>query len=310
MEMCQRFSLLLSLLLIDARAACSATTFGNGEAKGTVGSHHITEASGLAASHVHNGVLYTHNDKGDSSHFFAVQVGNGNLLATFVVRNAQNYDWEDIAVGPCADDCARITCSATTTPSRYCIYIADTGDHGGDGAKNIIYMIREPANIKDATLDVVDTLSFSWTEPDAETLMVSPDGRLFIVSKVHGGKAKITELPASAWGQGRVNLDMSKTATLQITTTSNDPQGGDISPDGTEILLVAEEGAYYFSVPDGNYINAFRSSQPARILSYQPVPSTEAICWSPTGSGFYVLAEGSNQKIYYYPKISGPTVVG
>ncbi|XP_059158936.1 uncharacterized protein LOC131942968 [Physella acuta] len=311
MSFYQRLSFLLALFVyLSLYASADTDLFGPGVTKGTVGSNQIVEASGLAASRLHDGVLYVHNDKGDSSRFFAVDVNTGHKLATFTVLNAQNYDWEDITIGACADDCARTSCSATITPARYCIYIADTGDHGGDGAKNIIYMLREPTRIADSDISAVDTLTFSWSEQDAETLMIAPDGRLFIISKVHGGQGAIAQLPSSAWGQGRVSLDMAQTAKLKLSTTNNDPQGGDISPDGREMLIVAEQNVYYFSVPSGDYIQAVRDTPPARVSSYHPQPATEAIAWSPNGRGFYVMAEGANQKIYFYPKLTGSLPVG
>lgn len=64
-------------------------------------SSEVTENSGLAASRQHPGVLYGHNDKGDSSRIFALDPRTGDLLATLEIDNAANYDWEDICVGIC-----------------------------------------------------------------------------------------------------------------------------------------------------------------------------------------------------------------
>ena len=46
--------------------------------------------------------------------------------------------------------------------SGTCIYIADIGDHGGDGAKNVIYKVREPEVIDhDTSLPVLDVYKFT-----------------------------------------------------------------------------------------------------------------------------------------------------
>ena len=77
----------------------TATIFSHAIQVGVVTDHNIDEASGLAASRIHPSVLYTHNDKGDSSRIFAIDADSGNLLAELNINNARNYDWEDIAIG-------------------------------------------------------------------------------------------------------------------------------------------------------------------------------------------------------------------
>ena len=79
----------------------TAPIFSHAIQVGVVTDHNIDEASGLAASRIHPSVLYTHNDKGDSSRIFAIDADSGNLLAALNINNARNYDWEDIAIGGC-----------------------------------------------------------------------------------------------------------------------------------------------------------------------------------------------------------------
>ena len=98
----------------------------------------ITEASGLAASRRNPGVWWTHNDSGGPNQVFALS-DSGALLSTITLTNAENRDWEDIAVGP---------------PSGHggaTLYVADSGDNtviqdptGGRGNVRI-YRLPEPA---------------------------------------------------------------------------------------------------------------------------------------------------------------------
>src|SRR4051794_20300739 len=55
----------------------------------------ITESSGLA---VGPGVLWTHNDSGDSARFFALD-RRCRTLATYTLPGVQATDWEDMARG-------------------------------------------------------------------------------------------------------------------------------------------------------------------------------------------------------------------
>ncbi|GFO09975.1 PE-PGRS family protein [Plakobranchus ocellatus] len=282
-------------------ATVGHNVFGHRITKGQLSAKELADITGIAASRVLSGIVYVHNYEGDGNFLYAVDVNSAQLVATFTITGAQNFDWEDIGYGPCADDCKQTMCSGAVTPQRFCLYIADIGSHGGTGAADVIYMVREPTVLINSSLPVVDKLTFSWSEPDAESLMVAPDGRLFIISKVNTGRAMIAQLPSDAWGT-TVNLDLGETGILKVITTHHDPQGADISPDGTELVIVAEEEVFYYRVPNGDYINAVRTSIPESIHSYSSEPNTEGIAWAPDGKGFYVIPRGEDQMIYYYPK--------
>lgn len=106
----------------------------------------IDEASGIAASRIHKDIIYTHNDGGDTTRLFAVDVNDGSLVATLGISGADHYDWEDIAIGPCPDNSS-------------CIYIADAG-HSSSRKVNMIYMVPEPAVLMDQNLKVSSSLPF------------------------------------------------------------------------------------------------------------------------------------------------------
>ena len=84
----------------------------------------VSDASGLAASRKHRGVLYTHNDADKSEPFvYAINATNAAIISTLRLFPAENQDWEDIAVGPCGD--------------RSCIYVGDSNSHK-------LYRVEEP----------------------------------------------------------------------------------------------------------------------------------------------------------------------
>ena len=41
---------------------------------------------------------------------------------------------------------------------------------------------------------------------------------------------------------------------------------------------------------------------PGTPIQYHPERKGEAVCWEPSGSGFYTMSEGRNQPIYYYAR--------
>ncbi|XP_052772653.1 uncharacterized protein LOC128211678 [Mya arenaria] len=286
-------------LILVAAVSCApvkrSATFDHGVVRGHVTSHSITEASGLCASRQHHNVLYTHNDSGDTNRIFAISATTGQRLMTIYVDGASAHDWEDIACGPC------------TGGSGHCIYIADTGGNAG-GDSNTIYRVHEPTqdlnngNGGEMHTHVDSVLKFSWDQHDCETVMVDNKGEVYLVSKVGAGHhAKLVHLPSHAWGTNQREY-VNEGVYLSVTSRSYNPVGGDISPDGTEVLLKAYGHVYYWHVPDRNYYSHM-TSYPAE-LSYTPEQQGEAVAWEPSGAGFYTLSEGTNAALYYHRRTS------
>ena len=70
------------------------------------------------------------------------------------------------------------------------------------------------------------------------------------------------------------------------------------------MVLVFEMDVFYFYSADGDFLEVVSTQQPQRITNYKRVESTEAIAWSADGQGFYTIAEGKGQIIYFYGKAS------
>lgn len=258
---------------------------------GHVTSHKITEASGLAASRKHPGAIYTHNDHGGAAEIYVINALTGGKEATLTISGVTSNDWEDIALGKCHPD----------PNSGFCIYIGDFGN-SGKGALNNIYRVTEPDYLSSQTIHVgsSDKLEFSWNFDDCETLMVDPSANLFIISKVSNGHGTIVQLPNSAWGSSS-RVSLSSTAVVNIESGSNDPVGGDISPNGNEVLVKTHHNIYYWNLHGSNdYLATLQT--PGTKLAYKDEPQGEAVCWDATGLGYYTLSEGQDQILYHYVK--------
>ncbi|KAH3855621.1 uncharacterized protein LOC127871057 [Dreissena polymorpha] len=276
-------------------------TFSGGSVVAHISSNTIIEASGLCASRIHAGVLYTHNDSGDRNRIFAMSTSTGRRLMTIEIDGAHALDWEDIACGPCDGT------------SGHCIYVADTGGNAG-GDANTIYKIREPTddlihgNGGTMHVHLESKLEFSWDQHDCETVMVDNHGEVYVVSKVSAGNhPKLVHLPHSAWGTNH-RVFVNEGVHLPVTTGSYDPVGGDISPDGHEVLLKTYGHVYYWYVPDGDYYKHMTSAPLA--LPYTPERQGEAVCFDSQAAGYYTMSEGKGAPLYYYRRTNGAPVVG
>ena len=79
---------------------------------------------------------------------------------------------------------------------------------------------------------------------------------------------------------------------------------GDISPDGTEILLKSYNAIFYWKRSMGQSISD-AMKLPATKLDYKHEPQGESIGWARDASGFYTLSEnakGERGKLLYYAR--------
>jgi hypothetical protein len=138
----------------------------------------LREDSGLAVSRTQPGVLWAHNDSGDTPTLYAIDE-KGRLLAKVSVLDAEATDWEDIASGPCPED------GATT----HCLYIADTGNNSRAREVLTIYIVDEPliSGAEPGQSLSVKARSFRFRYPggpeDTEAIALLPNGDVTIVSK-------------------------------------------------------------------------------------------------------------------------------
>ncbi|XP_060592094.1 uncharacterized protein LOC132746836 isoform X2 [Ruditapes philippinarum] len=264
-------------------------TFSQMINQGRIDSSELDEASGLAASRLHPGILYSHNDNGDSPRLFAINASTARVVATLNISPAYNNDWEDIAVGPCAKG-----------DKRTCIYILDDGNYHHGVHKRTIYRVVEPDALVNQTVAPDSTYKYNWTEVAADTIMVDNNADIYVISTKVGGHGKIAKLPAQAWGQkNRVYIDSGSYLSVP-SSHHHDPAGGDISPDGTEVLVKTKDHIYYWKLADGDIVAAL--TQPGIKVPYHKERAGEAVCWSLDGSAYYTLGEGHHQMLHMYKR--------
>ncbi len=285
--------------LVLAAIGSAQPTFEAGVSMGNLNSSAINEASGLSASRVNSGVLYVHNDSGDSARFFGVNAA-GRLVGTFRLTGIGATDWEDVAVGP------------GPMAGRSYLYLGDIGDNNAVRTGGVqVYRVPEPtvSSGQSPPLDVnlagAETITLRYPDGarDAETLMVDPlSGDLYVVSK-RESYSRLYRAPASALVNGNtVTLEYRAALPWGWAT------GGDISPDGDEILVRGYSNASLWLRPAGtNLWDAFAAAGTSVPLASEP--QGEAIGFDAAGWGYYTVSEGGNPPLYYYNRVPEPAAL-
>jgi hypothetical protein len=250
----------------------------------------IDEASGMAMSILNQNHFWTHNDSGDDPRIFLVN-NTAQYQVTCTLKGAVNRDWEDIAVAK----------DQLTGKSR--IFVGDIGDNNAVHDFGYIYILDEPSALSNENITVsnYDKITFRYQDGkrDAETLMVDPlTGDIYIVSKRE-----------SSVNLYQIKYPYSFTDTITTNKLGSIPftqiVGGDISADGSGILLKNYSKAWYWPRKNGKSIADAFSLKPYET-PYIQEPQGEAICWSRDGKSFFTISEESPFKttpiLYRYDK--------
>jgi hypothetical protein len=139
--------------------------------------------------------------------------------------------------------------------------------------------------------------------------MVDTQGEVYLIGNIYSGRGMVSHLPTSAWGNSTpVNIDT--TQFLPIHTHHHDPVSGDISPDGTQLLIKSKSNIFFWKI-DGDDVLTSLTKQPVEV-PYHYVGLSEAICWSADSQNYYTLPEGHNPPLYLYTRThaGGSGVVG
>ena len=231
----------------------------------------IGESSGLGTSSYGDGIVYTHNDSGDTARFFAVN-SSGTTVAIYTLKGATAHDWEDMETG-------------TDAGGKPVLYFGDIGDNSAKRTEIDVYQVPEPRGPSAN----VPWIRYRFAYPDgphnAETLMVDPHThRIFIASKVILGAGLLYEAPAvlSTTAINPLAL-VTPQRTVPMLTTA-----GDISPDGKLMVLLTYFSAYW-SVGINGELHEFPVTEQRQ---------DEAIAFTRDGKSVLVGSEGVHSGVY------------
>lgn len=183
----------------------------------------IDESSGLETAADFPGVVYTHNDSGDSARFFAVGK-DGVTKAVYTLPGAAARDWEDMSEG-----------------RNKSLWFGDIGDNHRQRDYVSVYRVDQPARLANAKLSSTryDFKYADGASHNAEALLVNPEtGTLYIATKQKSG-AGLYRAPASLSTSGYNKL-------TRVTGVPPVVTGGNFSPNGERLVLRTYSDAYVY----------------------------------------------------------------
>ncbi len=233
----------------------------------------ISEASGLVASLRFPGGMWTHNDSGSPAEVFLVD-STGNSRSVIFLETITNRDFEDIA------------------RDGYNILVADIGDNRAVRETISIIAFEEPQTLGNRSLtpNAVYRMTYPDGARDAETLLVDPLTRDWYIITKREASVRVYRYPHP---QDPTVVKVLERIPGQLPMTS--VAGGDVSPDGTEILVKTYEAVHYWK-RQGNEPISETLFRPSLTVPYETEPQGEAIAFTLSGSGFMTTTEEASSQ--------------
>ncbi len=255
--------------------------WGEPKEVGKLGDPELIELSGLAMSHLHEHVLWAHNDSGDVARFFGLK-DDGSALGRYYLDGATAHDWEDIAVGPC--------------PEGSCIFLGDIGDNRLQYTEHVVYSIREPDDPWTGEHHFAEFNRYPFQYPkkerhNAETLLVQPlTGTIYVITKeFKGTPSTVYRFPRPLEPDHLSVLE--KVATLELPGKEDLMlTGGDFDPFGLRLLLRMYNRAVVLEAHDTKDFEKIFTA-PATEVPTASEPQGEAITWGVDGRSYFTSSE-------------------
>ncbi|MEM6990634.1 MAG: hypothetical protein AAF721_09060 [Myxococcota bacterium] len=266
--------------------------FARGVSVGDLEFDEVGEASGLAVSRTQPGVLWTHNDSGDSARLFALS-DTGAHLGQFTLQGAAADDWEDIALGPGPD-----------AGVDY-LHVADIGDNRAARRSVTIYRVAEPdVSGGSVNLTGVDTICVEYPDGahDAESMMVDPQtGDLVIITKTLAGTSFLFGVPAPLSTRGCSTAQAWGELTFGVPPLPGSPAttAGDISDDGRLIAIRSYTRAFMWRRVEGQSVQSALAGE-ACDVPLAPELQGEALGIAPDAAAYFTVTEGSGATLFRY----------
>lgn len=146
----------------------------------------------------------------------------------------------------------------------------------------------------------------SWTgvpsnHLTSRTIMVDPHGNVYLVND---RVRNIGVISPDMWNKPQP-VDIATPYLLNFPSDHNhttDPESGDISPDGTQVLILTYNHIYYWHVQHGNILLSLQGVP--IIVPRLPNHHLGGVCWDLDGRNYYTVKEGKNAPFYIHRRIN------
>jgi hypothetical protein len=180
--------------------------------------------------------LIWNNDSGGSSALHA-SGADGKIIKTVSLNGFQNIDYEAMALGPCPDRAA-----------ESCIYLGDIGDNREWRSSYRIGIFKEKDFWTKNSIMPMSVITYNYPNQNfnAESMIVTPEGKIIVFTKNKSGVSRIFEVSLNVEVKEIGEIDVKKlTGSEGRNALLTDAS---LSPDRKRILLLTYDKIIEFDV--------------------------------------------------------------
>lgn len=284
---------LVSTLTLSASALSICENWKSSKV-GSLDTKIVSEASGLVASKIQKDMLIWSNDSGGTAALHASGM-DGKIKRTVNLRGFTNTDFEALSMGPCIEN-----------KDENCIYIGDIGDGIGWRSSFKIGVFKEADFWKSTTISPEATINYSYPKANenAEGMIVTPEGRILILTKNQSGISQIYHVESNARVTHLGAIDLNNVVGgfrgkgPRITDAS-------LSADGSKVLIltygdIVEVNASLVMTPQAR--TAWKKGVDYNVIKGPALAQQETIAYTADNS-FIVsteIGDGSTADVFSY----------
>jgi hypothetical protein len=237
----------------------------------------LPEASGAAIGNSSATRLWMHNDSG-APELIAVDQA-GKVAGRVTVSGARVDDWEAIASGPCG--------------KGSCLYVGDIGDNNASRKQITIYRLEQPSQSSGSVKADAFHAMYPDGAHDAETLLASRDGTLFVVTKGDTGPVAVYRFPRELQAGKVMTLERVGQPIAEKPRDDGRITDGAFSADGRWVVLRSHRALTFYR--GDTFINGdFREAHRVDVSTLNE-PQGEAVVFG-AGNTVFVAGEGGGKK--------------
>lgn len=289
----------LAVVLAGGSALADETLPEVGEQVVVLKDDRIKESSGIALGVKDQAVFWTLNDSGGEPCVFAID-RQGRTRAKVRLRNAANFDWEDLS-------------SFRDSQGKAWLFVGDIGDNLRLRPTVQIYRVEEPplpplnkaSHETETETPTVYHLSYPDGPRNAEAMLVHPKtGRLYLISKDDDGHSGVYAAPETLRSDQAMLMD--KIAVLEFPATArmgkrpkdaSQVTAACFSPDGTRVVIATYTYLHEWRLKEGETL-AQALDRPAEIMKPVVLPQLEAVCYDPDNRSLWLISERLPTPLY------------
>lgn len=254
---------------------------------GSLDNRTIDEASGLTASALQKDKFIWSNDSGSNPELFAT-AKDGKIIRTVRVSGFGNNDWEAVSTGPCPSN-----------KTDSCLYVGDIGDGIGWTSNFKIGIFKEADFWSKTSISPEKTVGYS-AKMNAESMIVTAEGKIIIFSKNESGKTQIVMVDS-------ITGKSSNAGTLDLNSLIAGARGkgpritdASLSPEGDKVLILTYGDILEINM---DVLNRTLSSKEWRkgidfnVIKGPELPQQETIAYANDSKAFIVSSESPNGEV-------------